>query len=74
MIYRLLGIFANTYISIFMEWGKAKSFPVRAGVKLNPVRSFYKLFFCCELMDLTILCGFPVMTKYLHKYFILSFK
>lgn len=57
-----------------MEWGKAKSFPVRAGVKLNPVRSFYKLFFCCELVDLTILCGFPVTTKYLHKYFILSFK
>lgn len=57
-----------------MEWGKAKSLPVRTGVKLNSVYSFYKLFFCCELMDFTELCGFPVMIKYILKYFVLSFK
>lgn len=73
-VHWLLRVFATTHISIFMECRKPQCLPVGAGFKLHHVFSLYKLFFCRELVNLPILRGFPVMIKYLYKYFMLSFR
>lgn len=70
-VHWLSRIFATTHIGVFMERRKPESLPVGAGIKLHHVLSLYKPFFCCEIVNLPILCGFPVMIKYLYKYFIL---
>lgn len=50
----------NTHISMLMEGVQAQFLPVRGCIKLNLVYPCYKLFFSCELSELSIFIGLSV--------------
>lgn len=50
----------NTHISMVMEGIQAQPLPIRSCVKLNLVYPCYKLFFSCELMELSVVIGLSV--------------
>ena len=50
----------NTHISMVMEGIQAQPLPIRGCVKLDLVYPCYKLFFSCELMELSVVIGLSV--------------